>query len=66
MAQEIYVHSSPTHVVDGGITSLVFVDIVSKEMKLQWLFFGPSIPPGFTSGERKGRVALREGGKEQL
>lgn len=54
----IYVHSSPTYIVDGGITSLVFVDIVSKEVKFQRLFFGPSIPPEFPSGKRKRRVAL--------
>lgn len=72
----IYVHSSPTYIVDGGITSLVFVDIVSKEVKFQRLFFGPSIPPGFPSGKRKRRVALhgwgggkgggRDKGKEKL
>lgn len=70
----MHVYGPSTYIENGSITSLVFVGIVSKEVKLQWLVLAPFLLSGLTSGEGTGTVALlcvegeknggREGGKE--
>ena len=68
----LYMHfyGPSTYIEYGSITSLVFVDVISKEVKLQWLVLAPFLLSGLTSGKGTGRVTLlcvegrREGGRE--
>ena len=73
----MHFYGPSTYIEYGSITSLVCVDVVSKEVKLQWLLLAPFLLSGLTSGKGTGRVTLlcvegeggregggREGGKE--
>ena len=67
----MHVNGPSTYIEYSSITSLVFVDVVSKEVKLQWLVLAPFLLSGLTSGKGTRTVALLcvegrgEGGRER-
>ena len=54
----MHFYGPSTYIEYGSITSLVCVDVVSKEVKLQWLLLAPFLLSGLTSGKGTRTVAL--------